>query len=163
VESTHDQKGHQGPNGKRLGKGLFESSFTPNDFFWGWFGQVKEGVLSLARLQEQDATVQCLSLKASDIHRRHMVEFLSEVGDASDFVSQDACFYCLAHSMPEYPLLCGHVLCTACAELFGNVGDRDTATYTEFCPFHHDRTERECLQIDVKPQHAGVRILCLDG
>ena len=163
MESTHNQKGHQGPNGKRLGKGVFERSFTPNDFFWEWFDEVKKGVLSPPELQKQDVTDQCLSSGASSIHQSRMAKFLSEMGDASDFVSQDVCFYCLAHSMPEYPLLCGHVLCTACAEWLSNVGDQDTARSLELCPFHCDTTERPCLQIDVKPQHAGVRILCLDG
>ncbi|KAH7147389.1 hypothetical protein DER46DRAFT_670987 [Fusarium sp. MPI-SDFR-AT-0072] len=63
----------------------------------------------------------------------------------------------------KHALPCGHILCNPCVLAHGKKIS-PTAIILEKCPLHYTETFWEPpWQINVKPPHAGVRILCLDG
>jgi len=173
-KSTHDQKGHQGAEGNLFGKGPFQTNFDQTEFFERWIRGIAKEVDRLRQLlHEQPAspTHGCYGkrdIAAARLHQIRLSEFLSEkVGDSSDFVSHRVCLFCLRHNMPENDLPCGHTLCNRCFEMLSDRGsDWDTVRRLEFCPFHSKNqtsTEGGSFEVQVKPPHAGVRILCLDG
>lgn len=71
------------------------------------------------------------------------------------------CFCCLM-DVPEHPLPCGHVLCTACIRAYGKQAKSSIALVC--CPLHRESTKwaRPAI-IKFKPVGAGVRVLSLDG
>ncbi|RYP21730.1 hypothetical protein DL765_002086 [Monosporascus sp. GIB2] len=160
VKQGHGQKGHQGANGNSLGKGPFELGFDSGEFLRAWNQKFKNQLQSLRSLflKKEKCSAEAI---AAEIHRKQMSTFLSNVRTA-DFASHRICLCCLRHSMPEYPMPCGQVLCTACMRTFrGKGSDEDLSKNLTRCPFHSDKGC--CLEIDEKPLHAGVRMLCLDG
>ena len=102
------------------------------------------------------------------IHRDDMVScYDASLGSAGGILSYATCFCCLMQS-PEHALRCGHVLCTQCVRAHGQPLHDNTSTRSvirlDCCPLHPKKTDWEvpCL-IRFKPEHAGVRLLCLDG
>ncbi|RYP24694.1 hypothetical protein DL765_000421 [Monosporascus sp. GIB2] len=168
-KSTHGQKGHQGADGKIFGVGSFQSDFNHSEFFEEWMQRIEEQLQYLDnQLSSQTQEYPTRKAAAANIHQGRMNELLSSgVHDVSDFASHQVCLFCLRHNMPEYPLPCGHVLCKACLETFSDGGgDWDTVRRLISCPFHSTRqgsTGQEFFRVHVKPPHAGLRILCLDG
>lgn len=64
--------------------------------------------------------------------------------------------------VPEHPLPCGHVLCTACIKAYGK--QKKTSIIVSCCPLHRESTMwAKPVLIRFKPIGAGVRVLSLDG
>ncbi|KAK4445124.1 hypothetical protein QBC34DRAFT_441867 [Podospora aff. communis PSN243] len=164
-KSTHT-KGHQRDDGK-VKIGPFQSDFAPATFFKTWVKDIEEGLVSAQgelalRLRGLDQ----LSRKAvaALVHRDRLIHILAVwMQDPSDFISHKLCLFCACQGNPEHPLPCGHVLCGACAETFhdGSVQKELLPEYSVRCPLH--QTEQAVSMVALKPNNAGLRILCLDG
>lgn len=91
-------------------------------------------------------------------HKETLGSFGKEI--VVSFKSRRACSSCLA-GLPEYPLSCGHVFCTACIR---EVGECHGVCFYAFgsCPLEQKPFGEPWL-VSVKPPEAGVRILSLDG
>jgi len=64
--------------------------------------------------------------------------------------------------VPEHPLPCGHVLCTACVKAYGT--QAKSTVSLPYCPLHREATRwAKPALIKFKPAGAGVRVLALDG
>jgi predicted acylesterase/phospholipase RssA len=96
-----------------------------------------------------------------------MHRFYIAIGPAGQFLSHSTCFCCLMHS-PQHVLRCRHVLCTQCVRAYGRSLDANAESRSvlslDCCPLHPDDTrwQNPCI-IRFEPEHAGVRLLCLDG
>ncbi|OCL09871.1 hypothetical protein AOQ84DRAFT_220281 [Glonium stellatum] len=140
VKSAHGPKGHQRDDGKIIGAGKFQNNFKQDAFYKDWIARIGNDLENLTtEMGEQGRVDGGLPawLRAANLHRRYMSNFFEDVSEVWQFVNHDTCLWCLRHHLPEFSLPCGHVLyATKWASPF---------------------------QINLKPQHAGVRILCLDG
>ncbi|KAF8848057.1 hypothetical protein BDZ45DRAFT_733176 [Acephala macrosclerotiorum] len=155
---------HQNAKGKILMDGVYRSAFdfTEETYREVWQATL-DGNLQHIRKQMDKKTTGEFAMGeekvATDLHRKLMTEFYSNMGDLEAYTNHSACFCCL-RELPEHPLPCGHVLCTPCIKSFA--AKKDNVSYTmDHCPLHPTQT-REC-QIPIKPSLAGVRILTLDG
>lgn len=169
VKSNHGEKGHQGVDGKPLGKGefQFQDGFDPGAFFDMWNEEIERHLTALdddARKMRQEIKSASSEAIAAKFHREEMKKLLRRV-NVANFVSHHICLCCLRHSMPEYPMPCGQVLCAACARSFrGSPGQAASPSKSlTLCPFHVEDSPTCFLEGDEKPRGAGVRILCLDG
>ncbi|KAM7212335.1 hypothetical protein V8F06_012271 [Rhypophila decipiens] len=110
----------------------------------------------------------------AQMHQHNMHKFYEQVEGSLSYISHSVCLCCL-RALPEHPLQCGHVLCTPCVKTYGNLELR-LAGLTSIqhgqvslnrCPLHSPNKKgfevTEPRTIQVKPEGAGVRILCLDG
>ncbi|KAL8937387.1 MAG: hypothetical protein Q9211_003716 [Gyalolechia sp. 1 TL-2023] len=144
-------RGHQDEHGKPIGPGGYKSSFSADIYSLKWHSRLEEmlqeihnsmvrrNLTNVSRSQNSEAR------EAADLHLTRMESFYSGLGGAQRFFSNVACLSCLG-DMPEHPLPCGHVICTKCVRTFSS-----------------ERLERREVEIKLKPDQAGVRILCLDG
>ena len=119
-------------------------------------------------------------LEDAMVHERHganIRSFYKEVGGSLKYVSHSICLCCL-RELPEHPLQCGHVLCTACFQAYAHLEaqkEEDAGASNIIkgdlklsrCPLHPDHKIAFQFQdpriVRLKPDGAGVRILCLDG
>lgn len=161
----HSPKGHQNELGKLLAPGSFESDFQPQEFQAEWLNLIRR---YLQRMEEkffdQSRTHTHISSAdiASSLHRDEINDFYKLAGGAENFLSHEICFSCL-RELPEHALPCGHVLCNACVLAHGKK-IAHTVIELERCPLHYAEYMWDPpWEIQVKPLHAGVRILCLDG
>ncbi|CAK3752481.1 hypothetical protein DOTSEDRAFT_168601 [Lecanosticta acicola] len=168
VKARHQSKGHQDENGIIAAgdyQAAFDSTFLPQ-----WKSQLRSAIGSIQRdfqyeLEQASQTAEVHAIPeeriALDLHGEHLNQFFEAVGPASSICSHATCFCCLM-DVPEHPLPCGHVLCTACIKAFGK--QVKSTIVVPCCPLHFESTRwARPAVIKLKPSGAGVRILSLDG
>ena len=168
VKARHQPKGHQDEQGI-IAAGDYQAAFD-STFAQQWKAQLRSAIESLHRdfsyeleqaSQNQDTNAIPEERIALDLHIEYLNQFFEGVGPATSIVSHATCFCCLM-DVPEHPLPCGHVLCTACIKAYGK---QYKSTVSMFCcPLHREATNwaRPAL-VKFKPSGAGVRVLALDG
>lgn len=155
--------GHQNARGTVIGDGYYESSFSFEKWCAWWVNLVEANAMRNEKeLRERESRLnqQSTSDAVLALHREHMNHFFQEINGASYYRSHMTCFCCLK-TVPEHPLYCGHVLCTACIHAYG--GSYDNYVAMEACPLHWQVLFPEPWRVARKPEHAGLRLLCLDG
>lgn len=160
----HVAKGHQNVAGKLLGDGEYESEFRFDSYNEKWKTHLRQNLKDLEQLRQLRASEHHLPpiVAASQVHKELVNDFFRNLGGASKFLSNATCFCCL-RELPEHPLPCGHVLCSPCVQAYGTRVDGRLITLNA-CPLHELETKQALpLEIRIKPDHAGVRALCLDG
>jgi len=168
VKARHQPKGHQDEQGIIAAgdyQAAFDSSFLPR-----WKGQLRSAVESLHRdfsyeleqaSQVEDTNAIPEERIALDLHIEYLNHFFEAVGPAASICSHSTCFCCLM-DVPEHPLPCGHVLCTACIKAYGR--QQKSTVWMACCPLHREATSwARPAPIKFKPLGAGVRVLALDG
>ena len=117
--------------------------------------------------QEQDQVSQVDQVLTDEkivlrLHRQYANESYTSVDAAENIFSHASCFCCLME-VPEHPLPCGHVLCTACVQSYGKTSSKCVVEMSS-CPMHMDDTRWNYPHI-IKFKHKGActRVLCLDG
>lgn len=161
-KAGHGPKGHQNKNGKIIGLGAYESTFSADAYLGEWSNDLKQELRDieqklLARHKKGETTE---GKAASDLHREYISGFYHRCSPASHFVSHSTCFCCLREP-PEHSLPCGHVLCTPCLESYGDLTAKCVLELNS-CPLHKTSWQ-EPYSIRIKPALAGVRVLSLDG
>jgi hypothetical protein len=165
MKSGHNPKGHQNSDGRILAAGSYQSDFLADEYADEWIENIRRD-LEVIQKTLQDITIRYPHIQeqeaALNLHIERMNEFYMALGQASQFVSHSTCFSCL-RELPEHPLPCGHILCTPCVVAYGKRYDK-TMIRIESCPLHVKETLwRDPWKIKIKPLHAGVRVLSLDG
>ena len=168
VRARHLPKGHQDDLGI-IAAGDYEAAFD-STFLQQWKAQLRSAIEGLHRdfsyeleqaLQLEDMNAIPEEQIALDLHAEYLNQFFEAVGPAASICSHSTCFCCLM-DVPEHPLPCGHVLCTACIKAYGKQV-RSSVTLT-CCPLHRESTRwAKPAVIKFKPAGAGVRVLALDG
>lgn len=159
-------RGHQDNRGRVISSGVYRSAndFTEMNFAIEWHAMLNTNLEHIREQMDRMITGEIAmeeETAAEDLHLKRMNEFYCNLGDLSTYVHHAACFCCL-RELPEHPLPCGHVLCTACVKSFARKKNR-VAFAMDYCPLHeHHKWDQE-WEIPVKPHLAGVRILTLDG
>lgn len=168
MKARHHTKGHQDGQGI-IAHGDYRSTFTHEEYGPMWERQLRASISfvqgDLQRHQEQYAKGGLLDSDekiALRLHRQNIYDFYSGIGDPQDMVSHSTCFCCLME-VPEHPLPCGHVLCSACVQAYGKSTNKCIVEMA-YCPLHMDQTRWSSVhQIKFKHKAAGTRVLCLDG
>lgn len=165
TQQGHGPKGHQNISGKVLAVGPFQSDFEATNYEDTWITSLRDHVDTMRRNLQLE-TFSTATFKEEDLalqlHIRNMDVFFKHFGSATKFRSHSACFCCLRET-PTEPLPCRHVLCIRCIRSYGMVMD-DYWVSMRHCPLHVQETTWRVPQlISVKPKHAGVRVLTLDG
>ncbi|KAI0137141.1 hypothetical protein BJ170DRAFT_573205 [Xylariales sp. AK1849] len=166
VRSGHNPKGHQNVQGKIIGNGDYESDLDPAEFSPVWSQLIRASLIQLQsssfRLGQEFPDMPELQIAAL-LHRERLNEQYSNIlGTATDFISYSACLCCL-RELPECALPCGHVLCLPCVQIYGTRTSKTTIEISR-CPLHvRDIISSPPWVIFTKPDHAGTRVLCLDG
>ncbi|KAF2128735.1 hypothetical protein P153DRAFT_340903 [Dothidotthia symphoricarpi CBS 119687] len=170
VASKHNPKGHQNARGKIIAVGQFQSNFHPDRYFPTWRELIKEAISWMHRdLQSEFRAKPDRSEEACllGIHSKNMNLLYDTIGSAEDFLSHTTCFCCLMQA-PQHTLPCSHALCSQCVRSYGkrlrSAPSNKHVLSLECCPLHPASTQwpTPCI-IRFKPDHAGVRLLCLDG
>ncbi|KAK4504134.1 hypothetical protein PRZ48_005049 [Zasmidium cellare] len=168
VKARHQPKGHQDEKGIIAAgdyQAAFDSAFLPQ-----WKSQLRAAIGSIQRdfqyeLEQVSHSAEVPAIPeeriALDLHGEYLNQFFEAVGPASSICSHATCFCCLM-DVPEHPLPCGHVLCTACIKAYGK--QTKSNVVVPCCPLHIESTRwAKPTVIKFKPPGAGVRILSLDG
>ncbi|RFU29557.1 hypothetical protein B7463_g6774, partial [Scytalidium lignicola] len=164
MENGHT-KGHQLKNGK-VYSGSYQSSFSPASYRETFRANVFYAFEdSLKKLQEDDRkTHQDEERVAAMIHKETTLNYFFEKlrGPNDCLFSNTSCLVCLMNTT-EYRLPCGHIICAPCLQGYG-YAKGDILIEIDSCPLPHDRVMWDkTWPVSVKPEQAGVRILCLDG
>ena len=168
VKARHQPKGHQDEQGI-IAAGDYQAA-TDTITLPQWKAQLRSAIEGLHRdfsyeleqaSQVHDTSAIPEERIALDLHIEYLNQFFEAVGPATSIVSHATCFCCLM-DVPEHPLPCGHVLCTACIKAYGKQYKSMVSLFC--CPLHREATNwaRPAL-IKFKPTGAGVRVLSLDG
>ncbi|SMR43927.1 unnamed protein product [Zymoseptoria tritici ST99CH_3D1] len=168
VKARHLPKGHQDEQGI-IATGDYQAAFDSN-FLQTWKAQLRAAVATIQRdfqyeLEQitEKGEIHTISEEslALDLHIDYLNTFFEAVGPASSISSHATCFCCLM-DVPEHPLPCGHVLCTACIKAYGK--QKRSSVVVSCCPLHRESTNWAKPQIiKFKPAGAGARVLSLDG
>ncbi|KAK4897196.1 hypothetical protein LTR27_005089 [Elasticomyces elasticus] len=167
VKARHQPKGHQDEKGI-IAAGDYEAAFD-SGFAHQWKAQLRaaiEGIhrdfsYELEQASHEDTQAIPEESIALELHGEYLNQFFEAVGPAAAICSHATCFCCLM-DVPEHPLPCGHVLCTACIKAYGKTSKASVAL--PCCPLHREATRwAKPAVIRFKPIGAGVRILSLDG
>lgn len=168
VKARHQPKGHQDDKGI-IAAGDYEAAFD-SSFLQRWKTQLRAAMDGIQRdfqyeLEQlaHDGSVEAVPEEriALDLHVGYLNQFFETVGPAGSIVSHATCFSCLM-DVPEHPLPCGHVLCSACIKAYGKPFKAGVSL--SCCPLHQESTKwPKQATIRFKPAHAGVRVLSLDG
>lgn len=166
VRNGHS-KGHQLKDGKIFAVGEYQSlwpvnalqeQFINNSYF------CLEELLQL--LKEKTELGVDEQTGAAEIHRDKVMAWfyrhVSDDGCSDRYNSHTVCFCCLFEP-PEHALPCSHILYSQCIMTYGR---RQSKTVIEMqgCPLEtHTRQLYNTWRIHLKPESAGVRVLCLDG
>jgi hypothetical protein len=164
VRSGHGAKGHQGPNGRVLAVGQYQSNFSAEAFQTEFRQRVYFNLVRLLnKLPVASRNAESEEQAAAYIHRDSvMASFYKHVGGAERFISHSVCFSCLC-SPPQHALPCGHIICTPCLEAYGKRRRRMTFEL-HGCPLHpYYWNNTQSWAVTVKPSPAGIRMLVLDG
>ncbi|KAH9908286.1 hypothetical protein F4778DRAFT_716781 [Xylariomycetidae sp. FL2044] len=167
------QKGHQVRGKQRPGAYMASCSFK--DCLTEWLRIIYDWILrfeywlkrkNTRETREEDIVAQ--------IHQFNIHRFYEEVHGSLMYVSHSFCLCCL-REMPENPLPCGHILCTPCMMTYGTlqlrlagdeIKERGKIQLAR-CPLHSLGRKgfkaTEPQTISLKPDMAGIRLLCLDG
>ncbi|PTB65192.1 hypothetical protein BBK36DRAFT_1122202, partial [Trichoderma citrinoviride] len=160
TKSSHE-KGHQSYEGTILGRGHHQSASVhyPHSFE-AWFTEIHENIEYLEKRFSQGDKEEGRFIPK--MHRDIMEDFYTKHLSASRFRSHLTCVCCVG-KIPEHALPCGHIICKACIQCFGDRKGQGLFTLYN-CPLHPATCHwRSPLQIEYKPEEAGVRVLCLDG
>ena len=167
--STTHQKGHQDKNGV-ITSGKYMSTFTAKDFWDRWVKILKK-LLSdhVAKFEELKQREQHLDLSRPrtgteagvmfTLHASITKSFYSDTGRAEHYYNNATCLSCLM-VVPQHALGCGHVLCATCIRDYA-LDRSESLIVLEQCPLHV--AQRIDWPVHLKPDFAGVRVLCLDG
>ncbi|KAK5125943.1 hypothetical protein LTR85_011298 [Meristemomyces frigidus] len=168
VKARHQVKGHQDEKGI-IAAGDYEAAFSTS-FLPQWKAQLRSAIEGIHRdfsyeleqaSQVEDTQAIPEERIALDLHIEYLNQFFEDVGPATAICSHATCFCCLM-DVPEHPLPCGHVLCTACIKAYGKASKSFVAL--PCCPLHRDATKwAKPATVKFKPAGAGIRILSLDG
>ncbi|KAI0555301.1 FabD/lysophospholipase-like protein [Xylaria curta] len=166
AKSGHLPKGHQDENGKFISAGSYMSDFDFHDYKTQWVENIRTKLdelhgkfFNLSHTYKERPE----SFIAAELHNLPINGFYRSLGsDATLFNSHSTCFSCL-RELPEHALPCGHVLCLPCVREYGLKVSKTTIELKR-CPLHSMDTNWDPpWTVTVKPAHAGVRVLCLDG
>lgn len=145
--------------------GPFMDPPDQGDFETEWLNMTREYLIKIdACVQNfQPETSKLFSTRdaaAYELHRSHLEKFFGEHQKFEP--ARRSCYGCLME-IPQHPLPCGHMLCTACVQMLGRTTDKNTVT-VNYCPFE-DKGQRQITSCHIrfKPRFAGIRILSLDG
>ncbi|EMD00681.1 hypothetical protein BAUCODRAFT_59422, partial [Baudoinia panamericana UAMH 10762] len=168
VKARHQVKGHQDEKGI-IASGDYEAAFDAS-FTQQWKSQLRAAIEGIHRdfsyeleqsSQLEDAPAVPEERIALDLHVEYLNQFFEAVGPAAAIRSHATCFCCLM-DVPEHPLPCGHVFCTACIKAYGKPAK--SSILLTCCPLHREATRwSQPAVVKFKPAGAGVRILSLDG
>jgi hypothetical protein len=156
--SGHASKGHQNAAGKPIGEGAHVFGLDIDRFGHEWILRVKDHV---QRLYEKLKTTKLNSTDGTEIFKEELRAAYSACTNVKELFSHGTCLSCLME-VPSNALPCGHIICSSCVSVFGEA-QSETATILESCPLHRDLFVQRRWRIAKKPDHAGVRILTLDG
>jgi hypothetical protein len=170
MASTHE-KGHQNSQGKIIAAGAYTSRFRADRYYPTWRKNIKTaiGVIHRDLLDQQSRGDRGVPEEQHllKLHSDLMDQLYETIGSAGDFLSHSTCFCCLMQA-PQHTLPYGHVLCSPCIRSYGQQSSEKKENKFVFkmdnCPLHPAETKWQppCI-IRFKPDHAGVRLLCLDG
>jgi hypothetical protein len=155
-------KGHQDKDGKIIGTGSYRAALSVADHGAKWSRLLSEEVRRIERnlRMKVEATPQAPQRSlVSTLHATALQRLYQSPEEARKCISHLACFCCLC-ALPEHPLPCGHVLCSACVQEYGSEGENEV--FLHKCPLH-SREPSPRWRVCFKPKLAGVRILSLDG
>ncbi|KAK3707125.1 hypothetical protein LTR37_012294 [Vermiconidia calcicola] len=168
VKARHQPKGHQDQHGI-IAAGDYQAAFD-SKFMHQWKAQLRSAIESLHRdfsyeLEQASQVADTNAIPeeriALDLHIEYLNHFFEAVGPAASICSHSTCFCCLM-DVPEHPLPCGHVICTACIKAYGR--PCKSTVSMSCCPLHREATKwAKAAIIRFKPPGAGVRVLALDG
>jgi hypothetical protein len=99
------------------------------------------------------------------VRQRHRQALAEEEGFWKSAVSYVTCFSCLFRH-PDNVLPCGHAMCEACIQQFGIQENNNPFVFSLPKCFLCQRglvVRQRPWEIQLNPDNAGVRILCLDG
>jgi hypothetical protein len=171
VASAHLPKGHQNARGKWIGDGRFKSKIQPERFWPIWKDEISKALAgfdnelqSVASNNAQTASPEEL---LNELHSKRMTRLYDDLGSADKFISHTTCLCCLMQA-PLHTLPCGHTLCTRCVRSYGiavhGSAKNSSVLDMEFCPLHPGLDHWPSpYYVRFKPEHAGVRLLSLDG
>ena len=171
VASAHDPKGHQNARGKWIGDGRFKSKIQPERYWPIWKDKISRALAmfdnELQSVSFDNTEPATAEQPLNEIHSMRMAQLYDAIGSADDFISHTTCLCCLMQA-PLHTLPCGHILCTPCIRSYGVAvqGSWKTSNVLDmqFCPLHPDLDNWPSpYVIRFKPEHAGVRLLSLDG
>ena len=168
VRSGHGSKGHQLKDGKVFAVGGYVSRFS----FKNNLEEFRNNVYCclrelLERLHARKQKGEKEEQAAAEIHRNDVMAYFyrhATGGERAErYNSHTACFCCL-FELPEHALPCGHILCTSCVKAYGYQVPGSTVVEMSDCPIEGSTVRRyQSWKIHLKPNTAGIRILCLDG
>lgn len=165
TRARHKPKGHQRANGRIIGAGEYQSNFTVETYGTTWSNSVHDAVMNMEadhqkRYDRSEKGVTSLEVELR-MHRQRITKFYYDMGGAGYYTNHATCLCCLKEA-PEHALPCGHVLCARCIRAYGR-RQTDHSFTVDSCPLHYRDAFPEPWHIHTKPEHAGARILCLDG
>ncbi len=165
------QKGHQDDKGK-IEAGDYISGFQADKFQGKWLKMLEDQMklqleaFEAAQSGAQHKTISNTRVRirtdmdiAMDLHKISTAKFYAHVHEVEHYYNNATCLSCLM-SVPQHAIGCGHVFCTDCIKDYATAGG-DSLLVLESCPLHQNR-DRGWL-VHLKPNFAGVRVLCLDG
>ena len=168
VKARHQPKGHQDEKGI-IAAGDYQASLDTG-FVTRWKAQLRAAIGSVQRdfsyeLEQLSQSVDVQTIPeeriALDLHIEYVNTFFEAVGPASSICSHATCFCCLM-DVPEHPLPCGHVICTACIKAYSK--PMKSSAIVPCCPLHRESTKwAKPIVVRFKPAGAGIRVLSLDG
>ncbi|EHK19930.1 uncharacterized protein TRIVIDRAFT_285, partial [Trichoderma virens Gv29-8] len=154
------EKGHQTRKGVIFARGGYQSSFNYLESFDQWIADIQKVIESLEAKVNSAEKDECSFIPR--MHRSVMETFYYKVPSASRFRSHLTCVCCIG-KIPENILPCGHIICKACVKCFGDCKGQGLVNLYR-CPLHPTTSNwHSPIQIEYKPEEAGVRVLCLDG
>lgn len=180
--ATGHQKGHQLKNGKIFAAGDFESVFKQNELeqknlFIDAVSAELETLLSKFTEMQQLDILGDEGKAAALLHQKTLETYshfwssqqtINGPGQGRDpgpLTSHTTCFGCLFET-PIHAISCGHILCDRCVENYCEPLSAISPNIREIriCPLCCNGTPWQIpWRLQKKPQHAGLRILSLDG
>ena len=99
-------KGHQDVNGKVIDGGSYQSNFWPDKFVSKWHEILKQDLEQINTELQNRKRIEGKDEEplAAVLHQSNTVQFYSDLGPASHYISHSACFSCLVRELPEHPL-----------------------------------------------------------
>ena len=166
-KATHDTKGHQNKEGRRIGRGKYESKLEAFSYSGVWISNLEAAITKhqaslQARVQEDEEDGSDRK-HAMNLHSEALGSFYERLGGALEYRSNSSCLCCLMDT-PRHPLPCGHAICSSCIKDYGVMFNRYNYRLDN-CPLHLKNPEWDpnSVIIRFKPDLASPRVLSLDG